>query len=311
MASTEKSGSKGFIKLVFALVSFVLYYYGASLVGVVISEESGFNQLYTVYGLRSFVALLAFVLLGGARYLIPNPKKIFSSISFTKALMLFNLIICALAFCYLGYQIATQQRTEAFDFAAFRTRALTLLVVCILVGINEEIGLRGLAFGGLLAVLGKRRWGVMVAAVLSSLLFGYLHVSGDLAAVNSTAMVIQVVAKTLESAVFGFCLCAATLKFENIWGPILTHCLSDWFLFLCTSAVSGSAISTSYVSADATTSYAVTILFAIQFLFFLPTTIKSCKALWKMELPQQGPFVKQLASAASDADAPRHAKHVA
>lgn|GEM_PF-3909200 len=93
----------------------------------------------------------------------------------------------------------------------------------------------------------------------------------------------------------------------------LSCCITSgqaWFLFLCTSAVSGSAITTSYVSADAATSYAVTILFALQFLFFLPTTIKSFKSLGKTELPQQGPFVKRLATASGDAGTPKHAANL-
>ena len=86
---------------------------------------------------------------------------------------------------------------------------------------------------------------------------------------------------------------AAVLTTHNIVGAMITHCLGDWLLYVCTVGLSGSSVGgTSYVSSEASTSYVVIAVFAVQCLILLPATVKAFKKLRRLEPPQLGPFME-------------------
>lgn len=291
--NSTTSGKNGIVRALVALVLFVVYYYVMTMVGSLVAEATKLSPMYAIYGVRCAFALVAFVALGGRRYLRLDLQAIRNSVRLAWPIIALNLVLCLGVFGFRAYQQFAGVAEKPFDLTSFLGNAALLLALCAMVGIDEELGLRGLAFGGLLACLGKKRWGIMLAAVLSSLLFGYLHVAADLSKVATTPQALQAAMKTLQSAQFGFILCAAVLTTHNIVGAMITHCLGDWLLYVCTVALSGSSVGgTSYVSSEASTSYVVIAVFAVQCLILLPATVKAFKKLRRLEPPQLGPFME-------------------
>ena len=56
------------------------------------------------------------------------------------------------------------------------SRELKYLILCISIGLFEEVLFRGVVLGGLLRKMGGTQKGLIDAAVISSLIFGFLHI---------------------------------------------------------------------------------------------------------------------------------------
>lgn len=85
----------------------------------------------------------------------------------------------------------------------------------LIVGVGEEVLFRGIVFRML-----DERWGTLVALVLSSLLFGFLHITNDNATVWSS------IAITIEA---GLLLGAAYKWSGSLWLPIGIHWSWNFF----------------------------------------------------------------------------------
>ena len=101
------------------------------------------------------------------------------------------------------------------------------LFFALWIGIDEEIFSRGFVFGVL------EKYGIGVAAILSSVHFGLLHAGNYLWGGQSFSYTL---AQVLNAASFGY-LCAGLMIFTgSIWIPILLHGLSDFPMQLQTAA---------------------------------------------------------------------------
>lgn len=101
------------------------------------------------------------------------------------------------------------------------------LFFALWIGIDEEIFSRGFVFGVL------EKYGIGVAAVLSSVHFGLLHAGNYLWGGQSFSYTL---AQVLNAAAFGY-LCAGLMIFTgSIWIPIVLHGLSDFPMQLQTAA---------------------------------------------------------------------------
>ena len=168
-------------------------------------------------------------------------------------------------------------------------------------GISEEGLFRGLVFSGLLARLGSHKNGALIAAIVSSVAFGLVHVIYDLNPSNP-AVIVTGLLKAFESAMFSLVLCVPVIETGNLWGAITVHAFFDWVL-LATAALfssGGSATASSYVSADPTVAIFSTILyFGMAVAYFIPTK-NAVLRLAKMEPPQPGPLVDRAGHAPLD-----------
>lgn len=81
-------------------------------------------------------------------------------------------------------------------------------------GVVEELAFRGLIFGGLLLGLGRGRRGVRLAALITTALFGLVHVSGGWAAIVVTLL-------------FGAVFLLATIEVRSLWPAAIGHGLFD------------------------------------------------------------------------------------
>jgi len=121
---------------------------------------------------------------------------------------------------------------------------LTLLFFLISVGIFEEVTFRRSLFYAGIKQFPNMKCKAMWMAVITSVIFGFVHVVGDLS-FDSVALV-GIVVKTIQAGAFGFIMCAALIEGQNIWPLALIHMLADLSLSL-TAVFQGKEQGNSYV----------------------------------------------------------------
>jgi membrane protease YdiL (CAAX protease family) len=98
-------------------------------------------------------------------------------------------------------------------------RIFELFIFALSIGVDEELFSRGFIFGAL------ERYGIWLAATVSSIHFGLLHL-GNIAWGGQSAA--YTLAQVVDAASFGF-LAAGLMVFSgSIWVPILMHGLTDF-----------------------------------------------------------------------------------
>ena len=95
---------------------------------------------------------------------------------------------------------------------------LSAVVFTMAIGVNEEIFSRVMIFGFF------EQYGVWVAAAISSVHFGALHIGN---AVWSDQSWGYTIGQAISAGAFGFMCCGFMLYTGSVWIPILLHGLSD------------------------------------------------------------------------------------
>lgn len=97
------------------------------------------------------------------------------------------------------------------------TALFTLL--CFLTGISEEGLFRGVMFSAMSNSFGRAKNSAFKAALISAAIFGILHVSQDLAVQvkSSPIILMQVILKPVQAAMFGFIMAGLYQKSQNFW----------------------------------------------------------------------------------------------
>ena len=245
----------------------------------------GLDDMMVRTATRAVVGVICLVVMGGASMLRPNLEKIRSAWFFARPLVIINIIIATLFGTWAVFLLLFFGELNASQLG----NMFYVTVLCILVGINEEAMFRGLMFGGLLAGLGERKGGPVLAAVISSLAFGFAHVVFDISFDNAWGL-LQGALKTIESGMFGLILCVSVLEERDLVGPITVHAFFDWILMIG-NASAGSLPTANYVSTEQNVAIAGSVIFAVFIVLYLPKTIQSFRRLSAAPLPQYGPFV--------------------
>ena len=141
-------------------------------------------------------------------FIVRNPVRFLGGFGIVLFLTLPQLIHTP----YKGHSI--WQILEGFVFALF-------------IGIDEELFSRGLIFGFL------DKYGIPVAAIVSSAHFGLLHLGNAVWGGQSFA---YTVGQALDAGAFGYLACGLMLYSGTIWMPILLHGISDFPMQMVTSA---------------------------------------------------------------------------
>ena len=256
-----------------------------------IATSMGVDSIFVPTITRTVLSVICMIVLGGASWLIPNVQKIRDTWFFARPLVLINLVV-GILFGALGTFILL----FLGEFTAAQLmQFFSITVLCIFVGINEEVLFRGILFGGLLAGMGGRRGGALWAAVISSIAFGFVHVIID---INYTDFlsITQGLLKTLETGMFGLILCVPVLEGRNLVGAMTAHAFFDWILMI-QSSLTGEMPTGHYVNADARVAIAAIVVYVVFALMYTPKTIQSFKRLNALPVPQYGPFVPEGESA--------------
>ncbi len=98
------------------------------------------------------------------------------------------------------------------------------VVICLLVGIFEELLFRGVLFTTLRNQLKDRRNGLIVAAIGSSIVFGLAHLTG-ISGFESHPT--REIARFVQACAFGLVMCAVYMRARSLWPAVLVHALYD------------------------------------------------------------------------------------
>lgn len=143
----------------------------------------------------SIIAFAAIAIATGRGVITPTAKSI--GFAFKKSIYLLALVLVTGAFA-IG--MALYQSKELLPDWLFQLTLVILL--CLVIGVFEEGLSRGIVLSFLLVRLGNTRRGLVGAVVVSSLIFGVLHVASSLLSgqVSDGLGVAQAVLKTVQSA---------------------------------------------------------------------------------------------------------------
>lgn len=232
------------------------------------------------------VVLLIYWFFAGPRDIKPN----FTGVGYGFRISRYLFILYGIV-AIIGLVTFIKSLTSPEGNGSFLTLANAVLI-CAFVGIVEEFTFRAMLFGGLVSTFGKTKQGVIWAAVVSAVLFGFIHVAGEVfgGQITDASGVITVIGKTLEAGAAGFLFCLVYFKTRNIWVPVLMHNAVDFSLFLGGTAGENHR---SYVISGAEGDMATKIVTGI-YLFFtvitIPAIIRSIRELNREEQPYVVPL---------------------
>lgn len=192
-----------FLIVVFTLCALVMY---------AIPESSAGTSL-AMYAALSVVVLLACML--ACPDALARPSR--TGLASTMRLAWYPLVL-GLAFgCAVAWTWAPLPR------AGVMTLVLAA-VICLLVGVFEELLFRGILFGTLKDQLKDRRNGLIVAAIVSSVLFGLAHFTGISGFETHPT---REIARFVQACAFGLVMCAVYMRAKSLWPAALVHAVYD------------------------------------------------------------------------------------
>ena len=275
---TVSSGNKRIIKGIAGIVFAVIAFFSGEVAALLISEYTNLNVDSFAFLARCITALIPFIILGRKQWLNFDSKAVKNTFSFAKVLLIFNVI--------LGILLFVVQLKNGIG-AGFAGRVIYSIYLVVLIGINEEVIFRGLLFCGLIAIFGKKKNSLLLAAVISSVCFGFIHVIGSLDFSNIFG-ILTVVLKTAETAMFAVIMCYCCHFNKNIIGTIIFHAIFDWLLLIGTM-LQKAELDVSYVSTDEVEGIGRIFFFILMIVAYFPATVKAIKAFRDAE-PTDGIF---------------------
>lgn len=271
-SNADNSQNTKIKKGIIAIISGVLICVLGELI-VYFLSDTDLDTSWILFIFRSVASAVAFVLLGGKKWLDFKTNSIGKTFKFGIALLLFNVILGAL---YAVYSISSGISEGAV------LRILSSVILALLVGINEELIFRGLMYQGILVIRGKKKNALTFAAIISSLLFGLIHIIGSLDFSN-IYVTLTALLKTVETAMFGFILCYCCTFYKDIIGAIVFHAVFDWVV-IGAQMINSTDFSTEYTSSDKDNGIGKIVTFLVMILIYLPATIKAAKRFNAAEL---------------------------
>ena len=231
------------------------------------------------------VALLFVVLLGGKKLATPSLEGMDVAWKAIKWIFITDLVIIVIEIVGLFID-------GSFELARlWPLRVATLFLLCAGVGLFEESMFRGLCFQGLLARMGTSTKGIFWAVVLSSFIFGLMHVDFMGTNWSDPSQAVQAVLKVFQTGIFGFAAAVAVLKTGNLWPVIILHGLNDFMLMLVTNGLMNNPISTEYVI-EGSEGLMVIALYLTLIFAYSPSVVTSMRMLKEHPAPDRGQFYK-------------------
>lgn len=183
----------------------------------VLSEDETLQRLYTMTATRGVGAVVFFAILANLGYKVLNPLKK----PLGKALL---FCIPAALVVVNNMPILSMLWGDAYFVHGEPWYILWFVLECLAIGLFEEAAFRGVA---LLLIAEKRRTtkkGLFMSIVLSSAVFGVIHLANILAGASPGAVILQIGYSFLIGA-----MCSVILfKTANIWLCVLLHAVYDF-----------------------------------------------------------------------------------
>lgn len=195
---------------------FLLLLCAATAILEVIDIEYCTDEIYnrlignTVPLIVGTVAVTLLILRGGGK-IFGKPSKLWAMIP--------CLIIAVDNFPFLSYFAGKMEliHTQPLHFILFGLN-------CLFVGLFEELIFRGIFFAALAGLFSKDRKGFLKTYILSSVIFGGMHIFNLFAGADPLATLLQVGYSVLTGGLFAFAL----IKTKNILFPAITHAVYNF-----------------------------------------------------------------------------------
>ena len=256
---------------------------GLAVIWFVPSDGSLANMMFIRLGL-TIVMFAIMAVAAGCNIIVPNAKSI--GLSFKKSIYPLVVALVMGVFVLLG----TAMKNEGM-VSDWPLQLALVIMLCLLVGTFEEGLFRGIVFSGLLARFGETRRGLIGAVIVSSLIFGFVHVTPSImnGQVVTGLDMAQAALKSPASRHPGRVSGRPVPETRNIWA-------SRWFMASTTFRDAGRRAflpaprSTTYVNNDAMMASASVVMYGVFFLLYIPIIVSTVRMLKQVEVPCKGPF---------------------
>lgn len=199
-----------------------LYPLLAGMLSVTVYELSGMDIRSWLSGLIYLFVLISSLMLAwpliqrDRRKFLARPRAIVQDSAKRYVVMYFSMLVLNVLIILLSGQTSSQNQ-ETIVSELIRSPLQIVLVTCVFAPIVEELVFRGVLFTSL-----RQRAGYRIAALVSGLLFGLLHVYSSLFAGNWMDLCFLVVYGAM-----GAQLCLAYEHNETLFSPILMHAFNN------------------------------------------------------------------------------------
>lgn len=248
-----------------------------------ITIESDF-ALLSVRCIASVVAISVMILLGVGNSLKEIKEGFRGTLRHCRLFLIAAFVVGCLTTA--GGLMTTMLQGIPIPVTFFKTM-LVSLIICIIVGIFEEVTFRGYIFQGLLKGMGKTTGGIMGAAVISAFIFGFVHIIRYLMGGSFDLVgAIQSVLKVIQVGMLGFALAGAYAKYRNLWALAFIHMLNDFFPMISRGFRTSSSLNDIEYVASGSTGVSQSIIYFIFILVYIPAVVSTVKLLKSIEVPQ-------------------------
>ncbi len=282
---SQYSARRGWTRLVLAIVAgLALMMSMVVLTMVAMARLPGDELLKTgvaELGAGLLAAVAVFVL-GGRKWLAIDGDCILYAFGMSWML----LIVGAVA---SGYSVFSTLASGADIPAGALGRLIGSILLSMGIGLYEEALYRGVILGGLLAVLGRWRKGVMAAVLLVAVYFGRNHVTFEADADFLTTA--QSILKIVQSAMFAIVMSDVVLHTRKLGGAVVFHAVND-FLFLGPGAILRGITPSGEYSTSGSGAMAGVIVYGLMIAVFLYPTVRSLVSIWREHDFCTGPFME-------------------
>lgn len=263
-------------------------------VGIVVAEVMGFILVMLLNitdsimaqaipeGFGAAAAVLGVVLLGGSKMLKPSLKDVAHAFRFgwwclavTFALLGFDLII----YISEGTAVNTHWLSAVFKLAVF----------CLFIGIFEEFLFRGVVFQTLLGLMGETHRGVVRAVLVTSVVFGFAHVSTE--DFGNALSVVQAVLKIVQTGLYSVLLCTIVLHTRRLGGVSLFHAVDDFVIVTPGIAFFNESIDIDYV-VQGDDALPTIMYYLLVIALYIPFVIKSFREIKREQYVYRGAFME-------------------
>lgn len=256
-----------------AVIGLLIGYFGIKL----IPEP---NDAVSIAKRAALAAILLYImyLAGGKEVFRWERGSFFKSVWLYKSQLLITVSIVV-----FSYIVMIAQKKPFVD--GWQRNLAVYGIDAFFVGLFEESWCRGVILCGLLARMGRTRKGMLTALLISSFIFGFVHVADSLFEPMTPAIAVQMLAKTFDTGSMGFLIGAVYLATRNIWAAALLHGLGDYLSFSLQALYTGRHAE-SYVSGTAGFGdIATVVVFA---LISLIPFFAALRLIKKLPVPQPG-----------------------
>ncbi len=240
-----------------------------------LSENEVLQRLMTMTITRMTGAAVFFAILVSLGYRVLNPirKPFLKSLLF--CIPAFLVVINNMPILALVWGNATLVHTEWYFFLWFGLE-------CLAIGLFEEAAFRGVA---LLMLAEKRRSttkGLFISILLSSAVFGVIHLANLLTGADPGAVILQIGYSFLIGA-----MCSVVLfKTANLWLCVLLHAVYDFGGHLVSTLGEGKLWDTPTVVLTAVLAVLTTVYMVVAFVRMKPSEVERLYVKGEKESPE-------------------------